>query len=281
MTGTLAMDTLEGGIDGLLEVVHQVHGYDLRAYARASLVRRMRRWLDLSPFGSFAEAEAGLVRDPALMEGLIQGVTVAVTEMFRDPGFFRMLREAVVPRLSTYPFLRIWNAGCATGEEAYSLAILLREEGLEGRFRIYATDINRKVLEAAGRGEVPLRGLQNYSRNYQLSGGRGSLADYLEVRAGAARLDPSLRDHMVFASHNLVTDSDFGEMNLILCRNVMIYFTPAYRDRALGLFDASLPPGGFLCLGLKESLAGTALDPHYTELAHRIRIYRKAYAHAG
>ena len=216
-----------------------------------------------------------MLRDPEALAGMIRGIAVHMTEMFRDPAFFLALREQVVPHLCTHPMVRIWLAGCASGEEAYSLAILLREEGLAGRFRIYATDMDPLVLDRARQGILPLKAMQAYTRNYQSSGGRASFADYYSAGYDHALLMPSLREGLVFACHNLATDADFTASHLILCRNVLIYFKPPLRERALGLFDASLVPGGFLCLGMKESLAR---DRRFQEQVPGLRIYRKPYA---
>ena len=262
----------------LLEAVFQVYGYDFRDYAEASLGRRLRRWLAESGFSSFSQAQASLLRDPEAFQGLLGGITVNVTEMFRDPGFFRGLRELVVPHLKTYPFVKIWVAGCASGEEAYSLAILLQEEGLGDRFRIYATDIDQAVLHRAEQGIYPLRDMQRSTRNYQKAGGSTSFSHYYSAAYDHALLMPALKQRIVFASHNLAGDADFGEMHMVLCRNVMIYFKPPLKERVLGLFDTCLLPGGFLCLGLKEALAGNRVAPHFEELAPRLRIYRKRYA---
>ena len=183
-----------------------------------------------------------------------------------------------MPYLSTYPFVKIWLAGCATGEEAYSLAILLEEEGLGERCRIYATDIDQQVLASAEKGIYPLREMQRFTRNYQRGGGKAAFSDYYTARYDHALLRPDLRRRILFAAHNLAGDGDFGEMNLVLCRNVMIYFKPPLKERALGLFHACLLPGGFLCLGIKETLHGHAIASHYEELAPRLRVYRRRYA---
>jgi len=261
----------------LLEGVCQVYGYDFRDYAEASLARRLLRWLPRSGFGSFSQAQAAVLRDPECFRDLLAGITVNVTEMFRDPAFFLALREQVVPHLRTYPFLKLWVAGCATGEEAYSLAILLEEEGLGERCRIYATDIDPQVLAAAAKGIYPLRELQRFTRNYQASGGKAGFSDYYSAAYGHALLSPALRRRIVFASHNLAGDAAFGEMHLVLCRNVMIYFKARLKERVLGLFRSCLIPGGFLCLGQKEPLSGPGAAG-FSETAPRQRIYRKHYA---
>ncbi len=261
----------------LLHGVRQVYGYDFTDYSEASIKRRISQWLALSGYANLSGAQAVILRDRAAFESLLRGITVNVSEMFRDPPFFRALREQVVPHLKTYPFVKIWHAGCASGEEAYSLAILLEEEGLKGRFRMYATDINNEVLQRAQAGIYPLKEMQCYTRNYQLAGGRGSFSDYYSARYDHAIMTQSLREQIVFASHNLAMDADFGEMHLILCRNVLIYFKPTLKERVLQLFDSSLLPGGFLCLGLKETLDGRRIVPVYKEVTPRMRIYRKGY----
>jgi chemotaxis protein methyltransferase CheR len=260
-----------------LEAIFQAYGYDFREYAEASLRRRLTGWLEASGFGSFSEAQARILHDPAQFDVFLRSVTVTVSEMFRDPGFFKALREQVAAHFKTYPFLRIWNAGCSTGEEAYSMAILMHEEGFSDRYLIYATDINQEALRQAKEGIYHLKDMQNYTQNYQKSGGSASFSDYYTARYDHAALAPFLRERIVFASHNLATDAGFGEMHILLCRNVLIYFKQGLKDRVLTLFDSTLIPGGILCLGLKETLAGRALAGGYEELAPRMRIYRKKY----
>ena len=262
----------------LLEGVQQVYGYDFRDYADASIKRRLSQWLAESAFDTFSQAQSRLLREPELFFSLLQGITVNVTEMFRDPSFFRVLREQVVPFLKTYPFVKIWHAGCATGEEAYSMAILLNEEGMAGRYRMYATDIDEVVLQKAAEGVMPMAEMQKYTRNYQKAGGKASFADYYTARYDRALLAADLKKNIVFAPHNLAVDAEFGEMNMVLCRNVMIYFKPALKERCLRLFDESLLPGGFLCLGLKEALERRKMGERYDELVPMTRIYRKRYA---
>ena len=261
----------------LLEGIHGVYGYDFRDYAEASIRRRLTHWLNESPFDTFSEAQSRLLRERELFESLLRGITVNVTEMFRDPPFFKAVREQVVPFLRTYPFVKIWLAGCATGEEAYSLAIVLNEEGLAGRYRMYATDINETVLQHAAEGVLSISQMQRFTRNYQASGGKASFAEYYTARYERAILFADLRKDIVFAPHNLAVDAEFGEMNMVLCRNVMIYFKSALKERCLRLFDSSLLPGGFLCLGLKETLEGRVQGQRYEELQPALRIYRKRY----
>ena len=261
----------------LLEALQQVYGYDFRDYAESSLRRRLLNWLSGSGFASLSEAQGRLLRDRNLLDQFVCGITVNVSEMFRDPLFFRAVREQVVPHLKTYSFVKIWHAGCASGEEVYSMAILLREEGLQGRYRIYATDVNEDVLSKAREGIYPLKEMQRFTRNYQKSGGQHDFADYYTARYDHAMLMPELKKEIVFAAHNLAVDADFGEMNMVVCRNVMIYFKAALKERVLELFDRALLPGGFLCLGQKESLEKRGVAGNYDELARGTRIYVKRY----
>jgi chemotaxis protein methyltransferase CheR len=262
----------------LLEGIFQVYGYDFREYAEASLRRRLTLWLRNSGFNCYSEAQAALLRNRDLFSGLLEGITVNVSEMFRDPQFFKALREEVVPHLKTYPFVKIWVAGCAAGEEAYSLAILLYEEGFDGHFRIYATDINEKVLQQAEEGIYPLERMQQFTQGYQKSGGKRTFADYYTARYDRAILAQKLKKHIVFASHNLVADAGIGEMQMIQCRNLLIYFKPALKEHVFTLFDESLSNGGFLCLGMKETISGRGISDRYREIASGMRIYRKQYA---
>jgi chemotaxis protein methyltransferase CheR len=261
----------------LLEGVFQVYGYDFREYAEASLRRRLVHWLQGSGFDSFSEAQARVLRDRVVFTSLLEGITVNVSEMFRDAQFFKALREQVAPHLKTYPFVKIWVAGCASGEEAYSLAILLCEESLEGHYRIYGTDINETALNQAEEGIYPLERMRQFTRNYQKAGGKRTFSDYYTARYDHAVLERKLRDNIVFASHNLTVDAGIGEMQMVLCRNLLIYFKPALKERVLGLFDASLRGGGFLCLGLKETLENRRIASGYREAARGMRIYRKEY----
>ncbi|MES2263893.1 MAG: protein-glutamate O-methyltransferase CheR [Pseudomonadota bacterium] len=265
----------------LVSALKQVHGYDFSEYASASLTRRLTHWLTGSGFASFGAAQSALLRDAQLCRELVEQVTVNVSDMFRDPPFFKALRAEVVPHLRTYPHARIWVAGCAGGEEVLSLAIILREEGVGAQCRIYATDLNKAVLERARQGVFDLKDMQRYTRNYQQSGGLAAFSDYYVARYGRALFDPELLRNVVFAAHNLATDADFSEMQLILCRNVMIYFKPTLKERLLSLFDGCLTPGGFLCLGTKETLDQRGIAARYREVAAPTRIYRKQYGPGG
>jgi chemotaxis protein methyltransferase CheR len=270
-----AIDDIEMRL--LMQGVRQVYGHDFLDYSEASLKRRLKQWLAGSGFATFSQAQSAVLRDPALFESLLQGITVNVTEMFRDPAFFLALRVQVIPFLKTYPFVKIWLAGCATGEEAYSIAILLHEAGMRGRYRLYATDINEAALQRAKDGIYPLKALQTFTRNYQKSGAKASFADYYTARYEHAIVMAALKENLIFAHHNLVTDTDIGEMNLILCRNVMIYFQSVLKERCVELFDGCLRPGGFLCLGMKERLDGRAVAHKYDKISPHMSIYRKRY----
>lgn len=265
--------TLEDiALDLVIEAVRRRWDYDLGAYLRASLARRLE--LTCEQLGA-ADAYAllpRLVRERAVFEQLIANLSVTVTEMFRDPAVYRALKEQVLPQLSTYPFIHIWHAGCATGEEMYALAILLDEAGLLERSRLTGTDINEASLEAAAEGIYPLERLESYARLYREAGGRNSFADYFHAAYGAARMDERLRRIMDFSRHDLTGDEAFGEFQLIMCRNVLIYFTPAKQRRVLDVFSRSLVPLGYLCLGLQEHLVEPAgWDP----VQRRLQIYRR------
>jgi chemotaxis protein methyltransferase CheR len=265
-------------LDVLLEAVVRVYGYDFRNYARASLRRRLWRRVTAEGRTSLTGLLESILHDPAAMERLRIDLSVTVTSMFRDPPFFLALRQQVVPLLRTYPFVRIWVAGCASGEEVYSLAILLREEGIADRVRIYATDVGDEVLDRAQEGAVPIDKMRAYSSNYLEGGGRESLSRYYEVEGRWARLDPSLREGVVFARHNLATDSTFNEFHVILCRNVLIYFDRTLQQRVQLLFDQSLVPLGILGLGARESLATSSVADRYEALDPEVRLYRKVVA---
>lgn len=263
--------------DLLLQGIRERYGYDFTGYAEASIHRRLERWLRMSRFPNLSAAQEALLRDRQLFVSFLDQITVTVSEMFRDPPFYRALRQEVVPLLETYPFIRVWVAGCSRGEEAYSIAILMHEAGLLSRTTIYATDISPSAIDGAREGIFPLAEMKGYSRNYLAAGGVGSLSDYFDARYDRAVIKQILKERIVFASHNLATDGSFGEMQMILCRNVMIYFKPALKERTLELLDSSLPGGGILGLGTKETLEGRSIAGRYDELVPLLRIYRKRY----
>ncbi|HZT65967.1 MAG TPA: protein-glutamate O-methyltransferase CheR [Acidimicrobiales bacterium] len=259
----------------LLEGIYQHYGYDFREYARASLRRRVWRRLLEEGLETISALQDRLLHDPQCFERLLVDLSVTVTTMFRDPSFYQALREKVVPLLRTYPFVRVWNAGCSTGEETFSLAILLHEEGLGERARIYATDINDVVVRQAKLGTFSLEKMREYTQNYIRSGGKASFSDYYKVYGDKARFDPSLVDNVVFAQHNLVSDSEFNQFHLIVCRNVMIYFDRSLQDKVHDLFHRSLVRFGVLALGHKESLRFTSHTDDYEEVDGREKLWRR------
>ncbi len=259
----------------LMEAIYLRYSYDFRDYTGASQKRRVMYALTQLDVPNISALQERVLRDPAVFSRLLQFLTIPVSEMFRDPGYFLALREQVVPVLHTYPSIKIWVAGCSTGEEAYSLAILLREEGLLKRTQIYATDINPASLEKARQGIFPLEAVRGYTANYQRSGGRQAFSDYYTAAYEAARFDSSLVQDVIFADHSLATDSVFAETHLISCRNVLIYFNRQLQDRALGLFHESLCHRGFLGLGSKESIDFSSYADRFDTLARAERIYRK------
>jgi chemotaxis protein methyltransferase CheR len=259
----------------LLEAIHHQYGYDFRGYARSSLRRRIWRRVTEEQLTTISGLQERILHDPEAMERLLVDLSISVTSMFRDPTFYVALREKVVPLLRTYPFIRIWNAGCSTGEETYSLAILLHESGLGDRTRIYATDINEGVLRQAREGRFPLDRMRDYTRDYQRAGGTAAFSDYYKALGDTARFDPSLVDNVVFAQHNLVSDTRFNEFHLIVCRNVMIYFDRDLQDRVHDLFHESLARRGLLALGHKESIRFTSHAGDYEELDAQEKIYRR------
>ncbi|HEX9778884.1 MAG TPA: protein-glutamate O-methyltransferase CheR [Geopsychrobacteraceae bacterium] len=272
--GDLELEALE--IDLLLEAIRRQYGHDFRDYARASLRRKVRTLAATLGVEQISALIPRLLHEPELFSSVVGAFATPVTEMFRDPPFFRFLRESVVPHLQTWPFVRIWVAGCATGEEVYSLAILLREEGLYERCTLFATDFVDPVLSRARQGIYPLRSMKINSANYQRSGGRGSLSDYYHADYDSVIMDAGLRENITFANHNLVTDGVFSEVHLILCRNVLIYFNNVLQQRVLGLFHDSLLHGGVLALGSKESLRHGDFADRFKELEATWKVYRKS-----
>src|SRR6478752_5739052 len=259
----------------LLEGVFRHYGFDFRQYAPASLRRRVWRRVHAEGLSTLSALQDKLLHDPACMERLLLDLSINVTAMFRDPSFYMTFREKVVPALRTYPFTRIWCAGCSTGEEVYSLAILLREEGLYDRTRIYATDINEHVLATAREGVFPLERMQQYTQNYLRAGGKGDFSEYYLAAYDNVRFLRELTENVVFAQHNLAMDRGFNEFNVILCRNVMIYFDKALQNRVHELFYESLGMFGVLALGHKESIHFSSHENCYDELDRDEKIYRK------
>lgn len=259
----------------LLEAIFRRYGYDFRNYARSSLKRRLEHIQRRSKMDHMSDLLPRMLHDREFFDQFLQDMSITVTEMFRDPEFYRDVREHVVPVLKTWPFIKIWHAGCATGEEVYSMAILLKEEGYYDRAQIYATDFNRHSLTKAQEAIYPLDKMKEYSNNYNKAGGKGSFSDYYHARYGAAKIDESLKKNITFAHHNLVADGVFGEMHMILCRNVLIYFNKTFQSRALSLFHDSLCRGGFLCLGLKETIEFSDIRNQFEDIVKKARIYQK------
>jgi chemotaxis protein methyltransferase CheR len=262
-------------IELLLEAIYRRYGVDFRQYAQASLKRRLYRRLHAEGLDTLSQLQDRLLHDPPCMERLLLDLSINVTSMFRDPSFYSTFRKKVVPALHTYPFTRIWCAGCSTGEEVYSLAIVLHEEGLYDKTRLYATDINEHVLHTAREGVFPLDRMQQYTQNYIRGGGTGDFSSYYVAAYDSVRFARSLTENVVFAQHNLAMDRSFNEFNVILCRNVMIYFDRALQDHVHELFYESLATFGILALGHKESIGFTRVADRYEEIDSDERIYRK------
>ena len=259
----------------LLEALCQKYCYDFRGYSMASIKRRLIQAREYFGCYTFSQLQDRVLHDPAVLPELLSFLTVQVSELFRDPDYFLALREKVVPYLRTYPSLKVWVAGCGAGEEVYSLAILLREEGLENRTLFYGTDINPAALEKAEAGVYELDQLPLFTENHRRSGGKSSLSDYYTAAYRAAVFDKSLRQRTVFSDHSLATDGVFAEVQLVSCRNVLIYFDRKLQDRAIGLFKDSLMRKGFLGLGAKENLRFSQHADAFTEFVSKERIYQK------
>lgn len=260
----------------LAQAIYRCSGYDFRNYAPTSLKRRLRRIVAMEAVTSISALQERALRDPVCMQRIVEQITVNVTSMFRDPGFFRAFRSVAVPLLKEHSSLRIWHAGCAGGEEVYSMAIVLHEEGLLERSRVYATDINRTALQAAQARIFPLGKMREYTRNYQASGGKAAFSDYYQSGHGNAVMRADLSRSITWAQHNLVTDASFNEFHLILCRNVMIYFDMGLQERVHRLLYDSLASDSLLMLGRQESLQMTPHEFRYQALDRAEKIYRRA-----
>jgi chemotaxis protein methyltransferase CheR len=259
----------------LLEAIYSLYGYDFRQYSKASMRRRILHRLGLSGLNTITDMTSKVLRDRQFFVSLLNDMTVNVTEMFRDPQFYRRFREEVVPVLKTFPFIKIWHAGCSTGEEIYSMAVLLEEEGLYERTMMYATDIDKNVLATAKKGIYSISAIKQYGDNYIQAGGKSSLSDYYTCKYESVIMDQRLKRNIVFADHDLATDQVFGEMNVIVCRNVLIYFDRQLQERVFNLFRDSLDLGGFLCLGTKESLKFANGDHDFEAVDAEMKIFRR------
>lgn len=270
-------DEIDYDIDALYALLYKTYGYDFRNYAKASQKRRLLHFLQSNKISRVAEIMERVTKERGLLFELLNGLTVSTTELFRDPDFYTALQRNVIPLLKTYPSFKIWHAGCSTGEEAFSLAILLHEEGLLDRAVIYATDINRKALDQAREGIVSSQVLKRDSQNYYKAGLSKTLHQYWYTNHGYAMLDKKIQEKILFAEHNLVTDYIFGEMQLVLCRNVLIYFNRNLQNDVLVLLNNSLCRKGFLCLGTKETLLFSSVVKNFDILDRKNRIFQKKY----
>lgn len=268
------MSDVDMEIELLLEAIYRKYHYDFRSYSRASLRRRMTHAVGRFGCATVSQLQDRVIHDPGVLPELLQDLTIPVSELFRDPPYFRCVRDTVVPVLHTYPSVRIWIAGCGTGEEVYSFAILLGEEGLLDRSILYATDINGETLRKAEAGVYAIDRLPAFTRNYQAAGGKRSLSDYYTAGYGSAVFDRRLRRSVVFSDHSLATDQVFAEVQMISCRNVLIYFDRTLQDRAIRLFADALTARGFLGLGPKETLRFSTHAALFEEVAREQRIYR-------
>lgn len=273
-TEASSLEELE--LDLLLDALERRFGYDFRNYARASLKRRVRKVLQDLDVTTISGLQERLLHHPDLLRTFLATVSVNITSLFRNPRFYVALRQEVVPLLRTYPFVRIWVAGCATGEEIYSMAILLQEEGLYARTRVYATDLSDDLLEQAAKGQFPLDRMQQYTHNYLHSGGKTDFSSYYRVHGNSVILDPKLRTNLVFSQHNLAADGAFNEFHLILCRNVMIYFDETLRNRVHSLIFESLVNFGILGLGMKESIRFSPHVDAFVPVNADMRIYKRS-----
>ena len=262
-------------IELLLEGIHRHYGYDFRNYALPSLRRRLWHHAHAEGLSTISALQNKVLHDRSSFERLIYNLSIPVTEMFRDPSLFLVFRQKVIPMLRTYPYIRIWHAGCSTGEEVYSMAIMLQEEGLYDKSRIYATDMNSKSLQQAKEGVYDIKRMKQYTKNYLEAGGTRSFSEYYTAKYNSVIFNPSLRKNMIFAEHNLATDRSFNEFNVIFCRNVMIYFNDELRNHVHGLFHESLNHFGILVLGSKESIHFTSYSDSYEPIDRVEKIYRK------
>lgn len=271
----VSIDIPEEQYTTLIREMKVGYGYDFTHYSRASMFRRINRFLIAKHLKGVEELIQKVATDKFFFEGFLLELTVNVTEMFRDPSFYKSLRTKVLPYLKTYPNIRIWDAGCSSGEETYSLSILLKEENYLHKSRIYATDINHRVLEVAKEGIYPISLMKDYSRNYLNAGGKGSLSEYYHAKYNSAIFNDELSKNFVFSVHNLAMDSSFNEFNLIVCRNVLIYFQRELQERVLELFKDSLPIYGYLALGNKESIRFSHIEKNFEVVDAKERIFRR------
>lgn len=262
-------------IDLIMEAVNRYYGYDFSNYSKAHIKRRLLVFLSKYRYASISEMQHHVLHNPTIFEEFLNNFSINVTEMFRDPTFYLDFRKKVAPLLKTYPYLKIWIAGCATGEEVYSFAIMLKEEGLLDRTTIYATDFNKEAIQKAKKAIYNIDTIKAYTSNYQKAGGTCSFSDYYMANYNSVIIDKSLKNNIVYAEHNLVTDGVFTEANLIVCRNVLIYFNRDLQNKVLRLFDESMVTGGFLALGTKETIQFSSINKKYSTISKNNKIFKK------
>ncbi len=259
----------------LLQAIYMKYGFDFRGYSRASIKRRIKHRASLAGLETISDIQRMVLYQPDFFNALLQDMSINVTEMFRDPSFYQALKEKVLPAFKDLPHIKIWHAGCASGEEVYSMAIFLKEMGIYQKSRLYGTDGDEAILKKAKEGVYSIEKLKTYTQNYREAGGLESFADYYSAKYDLVLLDKSLKENILFSSHNLVTDGVFGEMDMIVCRNVLIYFNRDLQDRVFGLFENSLRENGFLCLGSKETVKLSAYSDSFEDVVREEKIYRK------
>lgn len=276
------MDTDQENLDNenlevelVLEALLRKSDFDYRNYSRAHIKRRLNHRLAIRGLSRYSDLIPEIIYNEELLNSLLLDLSINVTEMFRDPGFFNEVREKVFPYIHTYPFVKAWHAGCSSGQEVYSMAILLKEAGLYDKSQLYATDFNKDILDRAKEAIYPVEHIKKYTTNYQKAGGLNSFSDYYIANYDSAAISPDLKKNILFSFHNLVTDGVFGEMHVIFCRNVLIYFDKVLQNRVLKLFYDSLVPGGFLCLGSKESIRYSEVETLFEPVSAAEKIYRK------
>ncbi|MFA6916404.1 MAG: CheR family methyltransferase [Parachlamydiales bacterium] len=271
----LSHDIEQIEFDLFIKAIYKRHGYDFGNYSKASILRRLKLFLEKSPYSNLSECISPLLRDENFFGNLLSTCLISVTELFRDPSFFKTCIQKIVPILKTYPFIKIWHAGCATGEEVYSMAILLTEMGFSKKFLLYGTDINHEALRVAQEGIYRIDELERASLRYTEAGGKYSLSHYYHQKYGYGKFLDSLKENVVFSTHNLDTDGIFGDMHVILCRNVLIYFKRPLQNKVISLFQNSLVHRGFLCLGPKESMDFMEKKDKFEVISEREKIFRK------
>lgn len=275
--GTGIPSVIDLEIEVLLQAIYSRYGYDFREYSKAHIRRRVLNRIRISQLESVSMLQHKVLHEPGFADFFLKDLSITVTEMFRDPDFYKVLREKAMPLLKTWSYIKIWHAGCSTGEEVYSMAILLQEEGLLNKTMIYATDFNQDALDQAKEGIFPMSLIKKYAQNYQNSGAKTAFSDYYHAQYDSVIMNSSLKKNIVWANHNLVTDSDFTETHLIVCRNVLIYFNEKLQNKVHRLFHTSLVNGGILCLGNKESIRFTDFEAGFQELDNKQKIYKKKY----